>query len=86
MIKSYTKHFLLNYKMCRQSHVTFTLYHIDGFVQERCSSIADALQLCFSCTNSSIYAHKYKQMNNENFFRYVDPTLLSILKSYSLIY
>ena len=29
-------------------------YHIDGLVQERCNSIANALELQLSCTNSSI--------------------------------
>ena len=29
-------------------------YHINGLVQERCNSIADALELLLSCTNSSI--------------------------------
>ena len=34
-----------------------TAYNINGLVQERCNSIANALELCFSCTNSSIYIH-----------------------------
>ena len=85
MIKSYTKHFLLNYKMCRQSHVTFTLYHIDGLVQEKHKFIVVTLELHLSCTNPSVYAHIYKMKDNEILFRDVDPTLLSILKLYSLI-
>ena len=35
---------------CQMSHIT----HIDGLVQERRNSIADALELCLSCTNPSI--------------------------------
>ena len=31
------------------------LFHIDGLVQERCNSIAKALELHLSCTNPSIY-------------------------------
>ena len=30
-------------------------YHIDGLVQERCNSIANALELCLSCTNQLIF-------------------------------
>ena len=30
--------------------------HMDGLVQERCKSSALAMELCLSCTNSSIYA------------------------------
>ena len=30
--------------------------HIDGLVQERCNSIANAMELRLSCTNPSIYA------------------------------
>ena len=29
-------------------------FHIDGLVQERCNSIANALELCLPCTNPSI--------------------------------
>ena len=32
-------------------------YYIDGLVQERRNSIANALELRLSCTNSSIYMH-----------------------------
>ena len=30
------------------------LDHVDGLVQERCNSIANALELCLSCTNPSM--------------------------------
>ena len=30
------------------------IYYIDGLVQERRNSIANALELCLSCTNPSI--------------------------------
>ena len=33
--------------------VTMTQLQIDGLVQERCNSIANALELCLSCTNPS---------------------------------
>ena len=36
---------------------TFTLQQIDGLAQERRNSIANALKLRLSCTNSSIYAN-----------------------------
>ena len=35
------------------------LYHIDGLVQERCNSIAKALELHLSCTNPSTWHHCY---------------------------
>ena len=31
--------------------------YIDGLEQERCNSIANALELHLSCTNLSIYKH-----------------------------
>ena len=30
-------------------------FHIDGLVQERCNSIANALEVRLSCTNPSIW-------------------------------
>ena len=30
-------------------------YHVDGLVQEKCNSIAYALDLCHSCTNPSMF-------------------------------
>ena len=33
-------------------------YHIDGLMQERHNSIANALDLCLSCTNPSIWHHE----------------------------
>ena len=33
------------------------IYDIDGLVQERHNSIANALELCLSCTNPSIWSH-----------------------------
>ena len=34
----------------------YPIWYIDGLMQERHNSIANALELCFSCINSSIYA------------------------------
>ena len=31
-----------------------TIFHVDGLVQERRNSIANALELCLSCINTSI--------------------------------
>ena len=31
--------------------------HVDGLMQERCTSIANALELCLSCINPSMYCH-----------------------------
>ena len=33
--------------------LVLTVGEIDGLVQERCNSIANALELCLSCTNPS---------------------------------
>ena len=49
----------------RASHiegiVAMSWYHhdIDGLVQERCKSIANALELCLSCTNPSLYKTRH---------------------------
>ena len=36
------------------THIMEIKGHIDGLAQERLNSIANALELCLSCTNSSI--------------------------------
>ena len=33
------------------AYLTKSIHHIDGLVQERCKSIANALELRLSCTN-----------------------------------
>ena len=38
--------------------------YIDGLMQERHNSIANALELCLSCTNLSIYSLEYELMVN----------------------
>ena len=39
---------------CKSANVTISLYHIDGWVQQRRNSITNALELRLSCTNPSI--------------------------------
>ena len=40
----------------KSTSVTFLkVYHIDGLMQERHNSTANALELCLSCTNPSIW-------------------------------
>ena len=41
------------------NNVNLLLVHIDGLVQERRNSIVSALELRLSCTNPSIYKHKW---------------------------
>ena len=41
-----------------QSIVLYNWRQIDGLVQEGCNSIANALELPFSCTKPSGYAYK----------------------------
>ena len=46
--------------------------HIDGLVQERRNSIANALELCLSCTNPSIYGAREDQTITTYSTRYMD--------------
>ena len=39
--------------------------YIDGLVQERRNSSANALELCFSCTNSSIWNPTYAAVSQD---------------------
>ena len=55
--------------VCMYMYVHICIY-IDGLVQERRNSIANALELCLSCTNLSIwgmYVHAWKYSKFEEF-------------------
>ena len=41
-------------------------YHLDGLVQERCNSIANALELRLSCTNPPIYAQRKIKLTSDH--------------------
>ena len=45
------KQYILNHNLTKQS---MNYEHIDGLIQERRNSIANALELSLSCTNPSI--------------------------------
>ena len=59
--------------------VQFTVPHIDGLVQERCNSIANALELCLSCTKSSIWRlGTFRFHLQVLFYKWVTVTLLDL--------
>ena len=47
---------MLNIDGLMQERHTLNMLNIDGLMQERRNSIANALELCLSCTNPSIYS------------------------------
>ena len=58
--------------------------HVDGLVQERCNSIAKALELHLSCTNPSIWSSMMTfqfQQGNRNFYFYVYLLQINTLRS-----
>ena len=64
--------FLSNVASMQELTGAYTIY-IDGLVQERCNSIANALEFCLSCTNPSTCHLKlhmvYFAMFNAIFFK-----------------
>ena len=45
--------------ICKKNMTVTAKYYIDGLVQERRNSIANAQELRLSCTNSSLYCLEY---------------------------
>ena len=64
LLKPRTEIWWNNYSLLRW-HISINIKHINGLVQERCNSIADALELRLSCTNPSIL--QLFQLNCFNF-------------------
>ena len=52
----------INLWMVYQTENYLWIYHIDGLVQERCNSIANTLELCLSCTNTSTWFNQQVSM------------------------
>ena len=68
-----------------QEILKISILDIDGLVQERCNSIANALELHLSCTNPSIRVWKLVWHCSSYATSWCSPLTLSFLSSSSMI-
>ena len=65
MKDAYINHISVSMTLCFQLAKTFSCSHVNGLVQERRNSIANALELPLSCTNPSIFEQDMFHTNHD---------------------